>query len=724
MDHGPFVSWTIRGEGDSVTYKGIVIRVDPKLPAAVCFDTDLLRYSAGWTRGYLQWYPERDGLERNPTIQGQIHFLNGTGPGCSATGEFGDPRSSRYGPLPRDWGRYEGLYVDGDKVVLAYSVGGCRILELPGFEMIRGESYFSRTLNLAPSTLALSLRLFRVEGADAALTNAPFIRNVLRVSSEAVNRLVGFQELPAGARWKVLDQHVCLELPPSKSPLRLRLLLGDEPRQNVRDAVTQLSETLNRNPSVPDLARHCLGGPARWLPPLATRASAAPDDAGLVVDTLTVPEQNPWNSWLRFGGMDFLSADQAALSSVSGDVWLVSGLQDGSGQLQWKRYATGLYQPLGVKISGGQIFVLGRDQVTRLHDLNGDGEADFYENFNNEMKVAENFHEYTMNLETDPAGDFYFTKGAPWPPEVKHDHAGVLFKLSKDGKTLETYATGLRGPNGLAISPEGMITFSDNEGHWLPTCSLQIARRGGFHGMKPTAHTPVTPADFEQPICWIPHAVDNSPGGQVWVTQAAWGPLQGKLLLTSYGKSTLSLVLMESIEGQWQGGILNLPLKFQSGLIRGRFNPHDGHLYVCGLRVWQSNGARFGAFHRVRRTERPLRLPVGMQVRRHGIELTFSCELDPAASGDPQDYGIQQWNYRWIERYGSPHYSVKDPDRQGHDDVTVQAVRLSSDRKSVFLETPPLQPVMQMHIVWNIRAADGTPLRQEIFNTIHRVPKE
>ena len=32
---------------------------------------------------------------------------------------------------------------------------------------------------------------------------------------------------------------------------------------------------------------------------------------------------------------------------------------------------------------------------------------------------------------------------------------------------------------------------------------------------------------------------------------------------------------------------------------RGRFNPGDGQLYLCGLVIWQSNGAQKGAFHRV-----------------------------------------------------------------------------------------------------------------------------
>ena len=49
-----------------------------------------------------------------------------------------------------------------------------------------------------------------------------------------------------------------------------------------------------------------------------------------------------------------------------------------------------------------QIYVLGRDQITRLHDLNGDGEADFYENFNNDCMVSEHFHEFALDLKTGP----------------------------------------------------------------------------------------------------------------------------------------------------------------------------------------------------------------------------------------------------------------------------------------------------------------------------------
>ena len=81
-----------------------------------------------------------------------------------------------------------------------------------------------------------------------------------------------------------------------------------------------------------------------------------------------------------------------------------------SHHLTWRRVAAGLFQPLGLKIVDGEIYVMGRDQITHLHDLNGDGEADFYENFNNDVTVAPAFHEFAFDLQQDAAGNFYFAK--------------------------------------------------------------------------------------------------------------------------------------------------------------------------------------------------------------------------------------------------------------------------------------------------------------------------
>ena len=83
-----------------------------------------------------------------------------------------------------------------------------------------------------------------------------------------------------------------------------------------------------------------------------------------------------------------------------------------------------------------------------------------------------------------------------------------------------------------------------------------------------------------------------------------------------------------------------------------------------------------------------------------------------------------QWNYHWSSAYGSAHWSVSEPDRQGYDVVPVKAAHLSKDGKTVFLEIDGLKPVMQMQISCNLDAADGSRIKQDVWNTIHALGPE
>ena len=89
---------------------------------------------------------------------------------------------------------------------------------------------------------------------------------------------------------------------------------------------------------------------------------------------------------------------------MTGEVWLVKGIDKKLEKLHWKRFATGLNQPLGVKVVGDKLYVLGRDQLTCLHDLNGDDEADFYECVTNAMQTSPGGHDFIVGLERDKEG--------------------------------------------------------------------------------------------------------------------------------------------------------------------------------------------------------------------------------------------------------------------------------------------------------------------------------
>ena len=193
------------------------------------------------------------------------------------------------------------------------------------------------------------------------------------------------------------------------------------------------------------------------------------------------------------------------------------------------------------------------------------------------------------------------------------------------------------------------------------------------------------------------------------------------MLHLSYGHCVLYGVTMETVDGVAQGAVVKFPFKFASGIMRGRFSPKDGQLYVSGLNVWQSDAAKMGCFSRVRYTGGTVTMPVELRALKDGVQLQFTDPLDAASATDPQNYDIKRWNYKWTGNYGSDDFKVSTG-AKGQDTVPVEKATLSPDKKTLTLTLPDMAPAMQMRIKFKIQSADGKPVEQEIHNTIHRVP--
>lgn len=717
MDNGPFFSSNLKGKHAALkTFTLKLATADNPEAAAVNFDTMTLRWNAAWIGGFLHLPKGRDGLEGLPEPWGDVVQSTEVGPGWARRGDFNDPRqgTAKFAPLPHDWAKWHGAYLHGNTTILSYSVDGKDVLETAGVESIQGQLAVTRTIQFEDSAKDQALLVAQQSGSIAD------IQGQLAILKHPTNQhaLVVQLEGAPGASWEsTQDGRLILRLPKIKSHKPFRLVLWKSNASVIKPV------SLTTQPS--DLRPLTRGGPTRWGAPQITRGKLATSggDGPYVTDTITPPDDNPYKSWLRFSGMDFFKdATKAALCSVSGDVWIVSGLDDSLDRLTWKRFATGLFQPLGLRIVQEKIYVTCRDGLYRLHDLNRDGEADYYESFNNDITITPEYHEFVLGLETDRAGNFYFNKGGNlgW---AKIPHHGTLLKVSKNGKKLDVVANGLRAPNGIGMGPHDEITTSDNEGNWVPACRVNLMKPGGFYGHVFTGHSPIPRTNgFDGPLFWVPKNVDNSSGGQFWVTSEKWGPFSGDLLHTSYGMSSLFKCFYETVDGIEQGGLVRFPLKFDSGVMRGRFSPRDGQLYTCGLVVWQSNGAKQGAFHRVRYTGKPVTMVRDLKVKANGVELTFTQPIDPASAADLQNYAVDRWNYDWAERYGSPEFSVKNPKQKGHDPVAVKSAKLSSDGRTLSLELEDIIPVMQQRVKLSVKAVDGSEITQELWHTIHKVP--
>ena len=466
-----------------------------------------------------------------------------------------------------------------------------------------------------------------------------------------------------------------------------------------------------------DLTTFTHGGPPHWQGQLITQGVLGDTNVAFAVDTLTYPreDQNPWQTWMRFGGFDFFrDGNRAAICTWNGDVWLVTGVDGDLKELKWQRIASGLFQPLGLKIVDDVIYVTCRDQICRLHDLNGDGEIDFYESFNNDQQVTEHFHEFAMGLQTDREGNFYYAKGGRHAlPAVVPQH-GTLLKVSRDGSKTEIVATGFRAPNGVCVNDDGTFFITDQEGHWTPKNRIDWVRPGRFYGYMWAYDHPESSSDdaMEPSIVWITNDMDRSPAEIVRVPRNTWGPFAGSLLNVSYGMGRIFLVPNEEIHGQRQGGVVQLPIPdFPTGVMRGRFHPGNRQLYVCGLVGWASNQQQDGGFFRVRYTGRPAFLPVELHAKPHTMELVFSDPLDGNSAAEANNYKVQVWSLKRTENYGSQHYHQHA--------LTVTAASLANDRRTVRLRIPDLAPTMGMEIKCDLRGSDGSPIHRTIHNSIY-----
>lgn len=433
------------------------------------------------------------------------------------------------------------------------------------------------------------------------------------------------------------------------------------------------------------------------------------------VDTVQLPDNNPWNAPLFGGGLGFLSDGSALVCTMHGDVWRVTGLEYPSKKAVWNRFASGLHHCQGMIVDQDGIFVLGRDQITRLHDLNSDGEADYYECFSNAFQTSAAGHDFICGLERDADGNFYMASG----------NQGIV-RISSNGENADVVATGFRNPDGIGLTSDGFITVPCSEGSWTPAtmlCAFRPADAANSAAHQPPYFGYPGPKNGnvpELPLVYLPRGLDNSAGGQQTVNSDRWGPLKGQLLHFSFGTGSHYLTLRDEVDGHVQGAVVPLPGEFLSGAHRGRFSPHDGQLYVAGMQGWGSYTPESGCFQRVRYTGDPVQLPVECKAYRNGVLVDFSAALDEKIASQPSSHFAQAWNYRYSGAYGSPEFSSRHPLMRGHDHVPITSAHVVKDGTALFLEMPDLQPVNQLHL--RIQSGDGQS--HDIFATVHNLRKE
>ena len=531
-----------------------------------------------------------------------------------------------------------------------------------------------------------------------------------------------------GLTWTMTnDGRLVLNIPASKTDRLIQVRRSSRDGDELDSFVATTKSASNQ--TLVDPADLTKGGPVRWPQQLTASGSLGSPANGYSLDTIPVPFENPWNAWPRTSALDFFADGRCVVTTHGGDVYLVSGIDDTLQNVTWKRFAAGLFEPFGVRVVDEMIYVTCRDGIKRLHDFNGDDEADFVEAFWIDDDVSSMFHAYNFDLQTDSKGNFYFAKAGQY---TRHHRPGTIMRVPPSGGRADVVAWGVRTPNGMGKLADDRFTVSDNQGPWMPAGKVSLITPEAFLGNMPinaeqdawlrAKYDGELPTTFDEPFIWLPQEVDNSCGGQIWASDPRWGPLSNRLIHSSYGKGWLYYLSLQEVNGKMQSSIVSLPHQWDAGVMRLRINPRDGQMYGVGLSGWQGpTGGKDGCLQRLRYTGEPVRMIQKTRVASGVVELTFNFPLSENATQTDR-WSATMWDYLWSRRYGSDQFSVLRPGQQGRDKLTIESVRLSNDMRTVSLEIPNLAVCDQLKLTMELDDQNGQVFVEEVFFTIHNLP--
>lgn len=605
---------------------------------------------------------------------------------------------------PEEQIRYRGHYVFGKEIILSYSVQNRGVLESPVLEKIKKHSVIRHRMTVKSGNHPLELIILEGE---------PEIMGDCAIVGDSVVWLVTRND---GIQFRASqDGKLVLQVPSSLEDLRFELVLGHDENGGLR------RETPSAQ--IIDLLPRTKGGPRRWntIHKLKGRLETSTFQ-GYAMDSMEIPFSNAYNSWMRTSCLAFFPDGRMAVATLSGDIWIINGINEVLDGIKWQRFAAGLYEPLGMKVVDGVLTATTRGRIVKLHDYNQDGEADYYQAFFNEDEPSSGWHAYNFDLEIGQDGSYFYSRTGGFSQWTV---PGGIVCVAPDGKSSKVMGVGMRVPNGIGRLPDGRITFADNQGTYVPASKISITHFNAFHGAGSwfMHGDKYDPEKIVQPIVYMPQELDSSSGAQLWVPQdARLGPLSGQYFHTSYGRAATMYVMLDHLEKTTQGAVYRLPLKMESGTMRVAKNPIDGQLYFSGLTGWQAGATREGSIQRLRFTGEKGVYLKDVKAREGRIELAFTSSIDPD-SINHNSFTATAWNYRWSKEYGSPPYNFSKPETKGKDEWKIEKMELCEGSRKLILTIPELQICNNLKLDFHIRARNGGEFSGPVYLTIHQLPK-
>jgi len=483
--------------------------------------------------------------------------------------------------------------------------------------------------------------------------------------------------------------------------------------------------------------------------------------------TVPVPE----GIHLEVGGVETLPDGSLAVCTRRGDVWIIEnpGMKKGT-QPNFRLFASGLHEPLGIAYLDGALYTAQRGELTKLIDENGDRIADVYETIY-AWPLSAHYHEYSFGPKIAPDSSFFVTCNVAfgdeewWRGESRVPWRGWTLNIREDG-TIQPWATGMRSPAGIGMI-DGEFFYTDNQGDWIGSGAVWYVPKGSFIGhpaglkwtgmegspLSLTTEQLYAVADpmqvkekgqyikpenirneenpnllyqmkekfpeFQLPAVILPHGILGISNTEIVIdeTDGKFGPFSGQAFVGDQGQSKIMRVVLEKIDGQYQGVAFDFRSGFQSGVLRMDWD-NSGNLFAGETnRGWGSAGTTNSGLQYLSWTGKtPFEMktvkamPDGFE-----IELTMPASLESAE--DLDSYSGKSYTYKYHPVYGSPQINIEE--------ITFKGVKVSDDGMKIRLVTDHIRPhyVHEIYVNGLVARENGNGvLHPTFYYTLHNLP--
>ncbi len=483
------------------------------------------------------------------------------------------------------------------------------------------------------------------------------------------------------------------------------------------------------------------------------------------ITTVPVPE----GIHLEGGGVVSLPDGSVAVCTRRGDVWIIENpTMKGGTSPRFRKFATGLHEPLGLAYLDGALYTAQRGELTKLIDADGDRIADEYETVFS-WPLSAHYHEYSFGPTITEDTSFFVTGNVAfgdeewWRGESRVPWRGWTMKISRDG-TMEPWATGMRSPAGYGLI-DGEFFYTDNQGDWIGSGGLWHVPKGAFighpAGLKWTdaTNSPVAltteelyakvdprqvrkdgvyikpenvqneDPDFlfelkdevpslQLPAVILPHGILGISNSQLIEddTEGAFGPFEGQIFIGDQGQSKIMRVVLERVKGEYQGVAFDFRKGFQSGVMRMDFD-NKGNMFVGETnRGWGSAGTTNSGLEYLTWTGKtPFEIKT-VRAMPDGFEMEFTLPVDKAVANDLSLYTGKSYIYKYHPVYGSPQTNIEE--------VKIKGLRVSDDGLKIRIATDSHRQYY-VHEIYaaGLKSENGlTLLHPSFFYTLNNIP--